>query len=78
MDLNGWRNNRECWWRTKNECWCDGVETFDQVVSVKFLNSNGEMYEVFPEIKSNIEASLNFDNYAVSAVFKGTKGKIRN
>ena len=55
-----------------------GVETFDQVVSVKFLNSNGEMYEKSSEeIKSEYRSVPElFDNYAVSAVFKGTKGKI--
>ena len=33
-----------------------GVETFDQVVSVKFLNSNGEMYEKSSKkLNQNIE-----------------------
>ena len=55
-----------------------GVETFDQVVSVKFLNSNGEMYEKSSEeIKSEYRSVPElFDNYAVSAVFKGAKGNI--
>ena len=57
-----------------------GVETFDQVVSVKFLNSNGEMYEKSSEeIKSEYRSVPElFDNYAVSAVFKGAKGKIED
>ena len=54
-----------------------GVETFDQVVSVKFLDSKGDLHErSAEELKAkyrNVPELKN--NYAVSAVFKGDKGR---
>ena len=56
-----------------------GVETFDQVVSVKFLDSEGRLHE-----KSSEELKAKYrnvpelkNNYAVSAVFKGGKGNLK-
>ena len=57
-----------------------GVETFDQVVSVKFLDSKGDLHErTAEELKAkyrNVPELKN--NYAVSAVFKGDKGRLKD
>ena len=57
-----------------------GVETFDQVVSVKFLDSKGGLHEKSAEelkAKYRNVAELK-NNYAVSAVFKGDKGRLKD
>ena len=50
-----------------------GVQTFDQVVSVTFIDSNGEIREKSKhEIKANYRSVPEFDqHYAVSAVLEG-------
>jgi len=56
-----------------------GFETFDQVVSIKYLDSEGGLHEkMAEEFESNYRnvPQLN-ENYAVSAVLKGTKGDIK-
>ena len=53
-----------------------GYETFDQVISIKYLDSEGELHEKSAEdfeSKYRNVPHLN-ENYAVSAVLKGTKG----
>ena len=57
-----------------------GTETFDQVVSVKFLDSSGQIYEKSShDVKSEYRSvpELN-NNYAISAVFEGVKGNVRD
>ena len=52
-----------------------GFETFDQVLSIKYLDSEGELHEKMAEdfdSKYRNVPKLN-ENYAVSAVLKGTK-----
>ena len=52
-----------------------GFETFDQVLSIKYLDSEGDLHEkVAEDFESNYRnvPQLN-KTYAVSAVFKGTK-----
>ena len=53
-----------------------GYETFDQVISIKYLDSEGELHE-----KSAVDFDSQYrnvphlnENYAVSTVLKGTKG----
>ena len=57
-----------------------GTETFDQVVSVKFLDSSGQIYEKSShDVKSEYRSvpELN-NNYAISAVFEGVSGNVRD
>ncbi len=50
-----------------------GAQTFDQVVSVRFIDANGEIREKWKaEIKANYRSVPEFDqHYAVSAVLQG-------
>ncbi len=52
-----------------------GVQTFDQVVSVRFINGNGDLQEKWKdEIKHAYRSVPEFDqHYAVSAVLQGRK-----
>ncbi len=53
-----------------------GTETFDQVVSVRYLDPDGQLHEAVPhdlEVHYRDVASLK-TNYAVSAVFRGRAG----
>lgn len=56
-----------------------GFETFDQVLSIKYLDSEGELHEKMAEdfdSKYRNVPKLN-ENYAVSAVLKGTKDEVK-
>lgn len=52
-----------------------GTQTFDQVVSVRFINGNGDLQEKWrDEIRHAYRSVPEFDhNYAVSAVLRGRK-----
>jgi len=55
-----------------------GYETFDQVISIKYLDSEGELHEKSAEdFESQYRNVPHLNkNYAVSAVLKGTKGDV--
>ena len=56
-----------------------GFETFDQVLTIKYLDSEGELHEkMVEEFESKYRnvPQLN-ENYAVSAVLKGTKDDVK-
>ena len=57
-----------------------GAQTFDQVVSVRFINGNGDVQEKWKdEIKHAYRSVPEFDhNYAVSAVLQGRKADTRD